>query len=172
MSDFEVRFATLKEAADVAQLHLIASRAAYAGQVPEAHWDATPMAKRVSYWKEAIEYGEPQVMVALEGGSIVGFVGYDRSRDPKSKNTTGELWTIYVDPDHIGQGVGLALWDAAREGLQDEDCTDVTVWVPLASSKALTFFDAAGFKREMNTARTVPMGGVKVEELRLKRALG
>jgi hypothetical protein len=94
MSDFEVRFATKKEAAEVANLHLIASRAAYTGQVPEAHWDATPMAKRVSYWKEAIEYGEPQVLVALEGDSIVGFVGYDRSRDPKSKNTTGEIWAI------------------------------------------------------------------------------
>jgi len=63
MSDFEVRFATQKEAAAVAQLHWSASRAAYAGQVPEAHWDATPMAKRVAYWKEAIEYGEQQVMV-------------------------------------------------------------------------------------------------------------
>ena len=102
MSDFEVRFATKNEAAAVAQLHWIASRAAYAGQVPEAHWDATPMAKRVSYWKEAIEYGEPQVMVALEGGSIVGFVGFDRSRDPKSKNTMGEIWAIYADPDRLG----------------------------------------------------------------------
>ena len=172
MSDFEVRFATKKEAAEVANLHLIASRAAYAGQVPEAHWDATPMAKRVSYWKEAIEYGEPQVIVALEGGSIVGFVGFDRSRDPKSKNTTGEIWAIYAAPDRIGQGIGLALWDAAREGLQDEDCTDVTVWLPLLHEQTLGFHDLAGFKREMNTARTVPLGGVKVEEVRLKRKLG
>jgi ribosomal protein S18 acetylase RimI-like enzyme len=126
----------------------------------------------VSFWKEAIEYGEPQVVVALEGSEIVGFVGFDRSRDPKSKNTTGEIWAIYVDPDRLGEGVGLALWDAANEGLQDEDCSDVTVWVPLRSEKALRFFDAAGFKREMNTARTVPLGGVKVEELRLKRSLG
>jgi hypothetical protein len=27
-------------------------------------------------------------------------------------------------------------------------------------------------QREMNTARTVPLGGVKVEEVRLKRKLG
>ena len=168
MSDFEVRFATQKEAAEVANLHLIASRAAYAGQVPEAHWDATPMAKRVSFWKEAIEYGEPQVLVALEGGSIVGF---DRSRDPKSKNTTGEIWAIYADPDRLGEGVGLALWDAAREGLLEEDCTDVTIWVPLLNERTVRFHELAGFKREMNTARTVPMGPVKVEEVRMKRTL-
>lgn len=172
MSSPEVRYARLSDAAAVANLHLIASRILYDGLVPETHWQATPMAQRVTFWKEAIEYGEPQVVVALLEREIVGFVGFDRSRDPKSKNTVGELWAIYVDPDHIGQGVGLALWDAAREGLQDEGCTDVTVWVPLASQHALRFFDAAGFKREMNTARTVPMGGVRVEELRLKRSLG
>jgi len=171
MSDFEVRFATKKEAADVAQLHLSASRAAYAGKVPEAHWDATPMSKRVSYWKEAIEYGEPQVMVALEAGRIVGFVGFDRSRDPKTKNTTGEIWTIFADPDRLGEGVGLALWDAAREGLLEEGCTEVTIWVPLLNERTVRFHELAGFKREMNTARTVPIGDVKVEEVRMKRAL-
>ncbi len=172
MSSVDVRYATQADAPAVANLHLIASRAVHEGVVPETHWQSTPPAKRVAFWKEAIEFGEPQVVVAEQGGEIIGFVGFDRSRDPKSKNTTGELWAMYVDPDHMGQGAGLALWDAAREGLQDEDCTDVTVWVPLASSKALAFFDAAGFKREMNTARTVPLGGVRVEEVRFKRSLG
>jgi len=172
MSSIEVRYATLADAPAVANLHLIASRALYEDIVPEAHWQSTPASKRVAFWKEAIEYGEPQVMVAIQGGEVVGFVGFDRSRDPKSKNTTGELWAMYVDPDLIGHGVGLALWDAAREGLQDEDCTDVTLWVPLARESTLRFFDAAGFKREMNTARTVPLGGVRVEEIRFKRSLG
>ena len=171
MSSVEVRYAVLADAPAVANLHLIASRVLHEGVVPDAHWQATPPAKRVAFWKEAIEYGEPQVMVAEQGGEIVGFVGFDRSRDPKSKNTTGELWAIYVDPDHMGQGVGLALWDAAREGLQDEDCTDVTVWLPLLHEQTLRFHELAGFKREMNTARTVPLGGVKVEEVRLKRKL-
>ena len=171
MSDIQVRFATLQDAPAVAALHVSACRAAYAGQVPDAHWDATPMPKRVSFWKEAIEYGEPQVMVALEGGSIVGFVGFDRSRDPKSKNTTGEIWAIYADPARLGEGVGLALWDAAREGLLEEDCTDVTIWVPLLNERTVRFHELAGFKREMNTARTVPFGAVKVEEVRMKRSL-
>ena len=171
MSDIQVRFATLQDASAVAALHVNACRMAYAGQVPDAHWDATPMPKRVAFWKEAIEYGEPQVMVATEGRDIVGFVGFDRSRDPKSKNTTGEIWAIYAAPERIGQGVGLALWDAAREGIEEEGCTEVTVWLPLLHEQTLRFHELAGFKREMNTARTVPLGGVKVEEVRLKRKL-
>jgi ribosomal protein S18 acetylase RimI-like enzyme len=171
MSDIQVRFATLQDAPAVAALHVSACRAAYVGQVPDAHWDATPMPKRVSFWKEAIEYGEPQVMVATDDREVVGFVGFDRSRDPKSKNTTGEIWAIYVAPDRLGQGIGLALWDSALEGLEEEGCTEVTVWLPLLHEKTLRFHDLAGFKREMNTARTVPLGGVKIEEVRLKRKL-
>jgi len=171
MSEIEVRFARLDEAAAVARIHLAASQALYDGLVPEAHWQQTSAAERTAFWREAIEYGEPQVMVALRGRDIVGFVGFDRSRDPKSRNTTGELWALYLDPSCVGQGIGLALWDAAREGLLEEDCTDVTLWVPLKAERTLRFLDAAGFKRELNTARTVPVGGVKVEEIRCKRSL-
>jgi hypothetical protein len=56
--------------------------------------------------------------------------------------------------------------------LVDEGCTDVTVWLPLRNERTLRFHDLAGFKREMNTARTVPMGDARVEEVRLKRSLG
>ena len=59
-----------------------------------------------------------------------------------------------------------------QDCLSDEECTHVSVWVPLANDRALRFFELAGFKREMATAKTVPIGGVKVEEIRLQRALG
>lgn len=171
MTSIDIRFAQKSDAQAVAQLHLAASRALYEGVVPDAHWLATSAQQRLAFWSEAIEYGEPQVMVAVQAAQVVGFVGFDRSRDPKSKNTTGELWALYAAPDCIGHGVGLALWDAAREGLQEEGCTEVTAWVTLLSEAALRFFDAAGFKREMKTARTAAVGGVRVEELRFKRSL-
>lgn len=86
--------------------------------------------KSQSFWREAIEYSEPQVQVAVRGNQVIGFVGYDRSRDPKTPPTMGEIWAIYVLPDCWGQGAGLALWDAAREGLIDEGCTQVSAWLP------------------------------------------
>src|SRR2546427_5765299 len=54
--------------------------------------------KRQAYWREAIEFCEPQVQVAIDGDKIVGFVGFDRSRDEKSRQTTGEIWAIYAAP--------------------------------------------------------------------------
>ena len=67
--------------------------------------------------------------------------------------------------------MGLALWDAAREGLQEEGCTTVTAWVPLRNERALRFHEMAGFKREMSTAKTAVIGGAKLEEVRLQRPL-
>jgi len=109
------------------------------------------------------------VQVAVLGGEIVGFVGFDRSRDPKTPSTAGEIWALYVKPEHWGKGLGVALWDAAREGLEEEGCTTVTAWVPIRNDRAMRFFELAGFKREMKTAKTTALGTVRVEEIRLKR---
>lgn len=170
MSSYPVRPAVIGDAAEVAAVHASAYQAAYEKVVPQGH-TPLPLEKRRAFWREAIEFSEPQVHVAFDGGEIIGFVGFDRSRDPKSKPTTGEIWALYVLPNHWDQGVGLALWDAAREGLVEEGCTEVTLWVPLCNERALRFAELAGFKRELNTARTAVVGGVKLEEIRLKRAL-
>ena len=98
-------------------------------------------------------------------------MGFDRSRDPKSRQTTGEIWAIYATPTHWNKGVGITLWDAAREGLLEEGCTNVTCWVPLRNERALRFHEMAGFKREMTTAKTAQVGPIKIEEVRLQRTL-
>lgn len=171
MSSYTVRPATQKDVRAIAEIHVTVWQAAYKGLMPDEHLAGLKVEARVPLWKEAVEYGDPQVVVVCSGGEVVGFVGFDRSRDPKSKPTTGEIWAMYVKPEHWGQGAGLALWDAAREGLLEEDCTDVTLWVLFRNDRALRFYDLAGFKREMTTARTNTIGGVKLEEIRLKRSL-
>lgn len=170
-SNFEVRPATARDAKAIAEIHVSASQAAFKGLVPGEQMPAVPFEKSQAYWRDAIEFSEPQVWVALDGDQVVGFVGYDRSRDKGTPNTMGEIWAIYAATSHWGQGVGLALWDAAREGLLEEGCTKVTLWVPLGNERALRFHDLAGFKREMTSIKTVPVGTVKVEEIRLKRDL-
>ncbi len=170
MSSYQVRPAVDGDADQVAAVHANSSHAAYEAIAPDAA-QSLPIEKRRAFWRDAIEYGEPLVQVAHEADRLVGFVGFDRTRDPKSKNTTGEIWAIYVLPSHWSTGAGLALWDGAREGLLEEGCTEVTLWLPLQNERALRFFELAGFKREINTARTTTVSGVKLEEIRLKRSL-
>jgi ribosomal protein S18 acetylase RimI-like enzyme len=169
MSDYEVRPAAMRDAKAIADVHVASARAAYVDILPEDQLRALAPSTREAKWREAIEFSEPQVHVAVLGEEVVGFVGFDRSRDPKTPSTTGEIWALYVKPEHWGKGVGVALWDAARDGLEEEGCTLVTAWVPLRNDRALRFYELAGFKREMKTAKTTLLGGTKIEEIRLKR---
>jgi GNAT superfamily N-acetyltransferase len=170
MSSYHIRPATDSDAQQVAAVHTTSSHAAYEALIPSG-LPSLSIDKRRAFWRDAIEYGEPLVQVALDGDRVIGFVGYDRSRDPKSKPTTGEIWALYVEPSHWGHGAGLALWDAAREGLLEEGCTEVSLWIPLCNERALRFAELAGFKRELSSAKTAVMAGVKLEEIRLRRPL-
>lgn len=170
-SNIEVRPAMMRDAKAIAEIQASSSLAAYKGLLSDEQVNTMSVERRVAYWRDAIEYSEPQVCVAVDNDQVIGFVGFDRSRDKGTPPTTGEIWAIYVAPSDWGRGVGLALWDAAREGLLEEECNKVTLWIPLGNERALRFHDLAGFKREMTTIKTVLIGTVKVEEIRLKRNL-
>lgn len=169
---FRVRPATLRDAKVIAEIHNLSTKESFKSLFADSKVPLVPQEKRQAYWREAIEYSEPQVHVALDDDEkVVGFVGFDRSRDKGTPPTMGELWALYVNPLHWNKGVGLTLWDAAREGLQEEGCSHVSIWVPLAGERALRFFELAGFKREVSSMKTALHGHIKVEEIRLRRAL-
>lgn len=163
MTAFQIRPAIAADASPIAQIESEA-----AAELGHASGNS---ARRLVFWKEAIEFGEPLLQVAVSGDTVVGFAGYDRSRDPRTPPTTGEIWALHVRQTDWGQGAGLALWDAVREALIDEGCTQVSIWIELASERALRFHELAGFKRDMPSLRTVARGARRVEEIRLKRAL-
>ena len=170
-SVFPVRPAVLRDAKAIAELHNATVRAAFAGEPEGAQLPVMALDKRQAYWREAIEYAEPQVLVALHGDRIVGFAGFDRSRDEGTQQTMGEIWDIYADADFQGLGVGLSLWHSARQGLHDEGCIDVTLWMQARNKTALRFFELAGFKREPGAEREVQVLGHAIAELRLQRTL-
>ena len=169
--NIQVRPATVRDAKTIAEIHVNTWHTAYAGLVADDYLKGLSVEKKQAEWLDSIKFGEPQVIVALDGNAIVGFAGYDRTRDPKTKPTTGEIWAMYVASDYWGEGAGLALWDGCREGLVEEGCLEVTLWCMLRNERALRFYELAGFKREMSTAKTVPLGSGKVEEVRMRREL-
>lgn len=172
MPSYLVRSAAPRDAKAIAEIHVATWKAAYQGLIPDDFLKAMTVEKRLAYWREAIEFSDPQILVATDAEKVIGFVGFDRSRDAGTKSTVGEIWALYIAPEHWRQGAGLALWDGARDGLKEEGCTQVTLWVLVANERALQFYEqAAGFKREMPSLRTTAFGTTKLEEIRLKRAI-
>lgn len=168
---FPVRHASLRDAKPISEAHVAAWQAAVGKSGPAEAMHAFSVERCLAYWREAINLCEPQVVVATENDKVIGFVGFDRSRDKGTPSTTGEIWALYVNPLHWSRGVGLALWDAARDGLQEEGCTKVSVWMPMRFERSMRFIELAGFTREPASARTVDVGGARLEEIRLHRSV-
>jgi ribosomal protein S18 acetylase RimI-like enzyme len=166
-----VRSATVRDAKAIARVHAAVIQALRRErQSPDRHGGPS-LEEHQAYWREAIEYSEPQVKVVIEGDAMVGFVGFDRSRDKGTPSTTGEIWALCVLPAHWRQGVGSALWEAAQEGLKEEGCTRVTVWVSQRDLRALMFFEHAGFKREGAAPPSLAAAALHADEIRLWREL-
>ncbi|ANH69711.1 GNAT family N-acetyltransferase [Mitsuaria sp. 7] len=171
MSSIQIRPATLRDAKAIAQIQVSSAQDAYKEFWPDTALNGLSVAQRQAYWREAINMCEPQVLVAHLDNEVMGFVGFDRSRDKGTPSTTGEIWAMYAMPAHWDKGVGQALVEAAQEGLQEEGCTRVTLWTYKNNDRAMRFFEIAGFKVENDSVKAVDVEGRALEQLRLQRSL-
>jgi hypothetical protein len=73
MSLYQVRPAVARDAATIAAIHVNTWQEAYEGLLPEADLKAISVDKRLKLWREAIQYGDPQVHVAVDGRPHRGF---------------------------------------------------------------------------------------------------
>jgi len=95
MSSYSVRPASPIDAKAIAEIHVATWQAAYKELMPEDFLKTMTLEKRLAYWREAIEYSEPQLLVVLEAEKVVGFVGFDRSRDAGTKSSVGECDALH-----------------------------------------------------------------------------
>lgn len=167
----EIVRATPKDAHDIAQVHVLAWRAAYDGIVPAKHLAAQSIVKREAVWRESLAQGTPEVLVAKAENRLVGWIAFGPSRDENAGSQTDEIWAMYVAPSHWSRGVGRLLWTHARARLVAQDYKSVSVWVLAENTRAIKFYCAAGFAVDPSGRKEVPMAGKLLQELRYETAL-
>ena len=106
--------ATAEDARAIAQIQVDAWRAAYVGIVPDEYLAAMSVDVRETMWREAIAAGQPELLVARRDDRVIGWVSFGASRAKGASPEAGEVWAIYLDPQHIATGTGRALWAATR----------------------------------------------------------
>jgi GNAT superfamily N-acetyltransferase len=109
----------------------------------------------------------PPQFVAEQEGEIVGFVAVGASRDP---GTDGELFAIYVHPEHWGTGVGRALIEAGEDELRRLGHEEAVLWVLDDNPKARRFYEIAGWAVD-GAAREIEIFGFDVAEVRYAKRL-
>ena len=93
-----IRPGTPADAEGVARVHIETWQAAYAHVLPREQLQAT--VERAEWHRT-----HPPIVAEVDG-EIVGFVSVGASRD---EDADGELYAIYVHPDHWGTGAGHEL---------------------------------------------------------------
>jgi len=105
--------------------------------------------------------------VAELDGEVVGFVDVGESRDGDAE---GEVYAIYVDPDHFGAGMGRELIRAAELRMRELGYADVILWVMEDNPRARRFYEAAGWTLD-GTRRPIEIFGIEVPEVRYQKKL-
>ncbi|MBZ6494719.1 GNAT family N-acetyltransferase [Natrinema longum] len=78
----------------------------------------------------------------IEGETITGFV------EGRLEDEWGEVNWLFVDPEHRGQGIGTALYDAATETLRDRGVDHVCVTVLEANTEGHDFVERFGLEHD------------------------
>ena len=126
--------------------------------------------QRQGSWERVIarSFGSQLALVAERDDEIVGFcqVGPDRAR-PRME---AEIYTLYVDPDHWGGGVGSALFEVALPWLAPS-YDNANLWVVRENSRARRFYEARGFRWDEYSFKAFPFFNYLAQCVRYKTDL-
>lgn len=94
----------------VARVHVRSWQAAYRMLLPDAYLDQLRPEDRAPHYDfAATDPRKPRTLLAVDEGQIRGFATTAPSRDSDTADT-GELYALYVDPEHWGRGYGRRWW--------------------------------------------------------------
>jgi ribosomal protein S18 acetylase RimI-like enzyme len=162
----QICFASIEDARAIAEIHVAAWRAAYAGIVPADFLAGLSVEKRESYWREQIPLGHQKIVVAKLEARVVGWIAYGASRDDDADSGAAEIWAIYVSPEFWSAGVGRALWLYSQSHLATEGYRSVSLWVLAANSRAINFYRKVGFAPDPSGKKEFEIEGTRLQEVR------
>ena len=118
-------------------------------------------ADRVDQWRRW-----PPIVAEVDG-KVVGFVSVGASR---SDDAEGELYAIYVHPDHWGTGVGRELMQAGEAELRRLGHRRVILWVLDDNPRARRFYELAGWTAD-GRSQDLEIFGFHISEVRYAKDL-
>ena len=166
-----VRDAGPADAPAVARVHVDSWRGAYAGLLPRAVLDGLSVDRRASGWRRVLDPSSPdRVVVAEEGGRVVGFAHVGPHHDGDLEADRGLLAALYVDPAWWGSGVGGRVHDAGLERLTADGYGRAVLWMLSTNRRAGAFYRHRGWATD-GRLRLQQFGGAVVLDRRLGRSL-
>jgi GNAT superfamily N-acetyltransferase len=159
-----VRDAELDDVAAIAAVHVRGWQHAYAHLFAQEDLARISIERRKDVAREALL--SAVALVAERDGEVVGFAFAGPSRD---QNRVAELYSIYVDPNAWGTGLGRDLLVEVEQRLREQSFGEAELWVLADNPRARRFYEAAGWTAA--DLQTITIFGNEVPEIRYRRRL-
>lgn len=143
-----VRRARVDDAAAIAGVYVDAWRSAYAGILPDRGLVRLSTGAQTRAWTRALRSGavDGSILVAERAANgVVGVGSIGEARTPALPHA-GEIYALYVAPDHHDQGIGRTLLYRLFDALIDRGLNSTLAWV-MAENPARFFYEAMGARR-------------------------
>jgi GNAT superfamily N-acetyltransferase len=165
VADVSVRPARPADAELIARVQLLTWSSAYASVLPASALEL-PLEQVAAVWLNSIENAPSprhRVLVALDGGELVGFLASQPSADEELvPSDVSEISAFLVEPRWGRRGHGSRLLAAAVEHWRGDGSSVAVHWAFEADTVLTAFLESAGwgfdgFGRGLDTgARVVP----------------
>lgn len=129
----------------IADIQVETWRDTYAGLIPDRTLPGMSRTSHIENWRRVLRDSRAGTIARVAEGPdsrVVGFANAGRAR-PTNQPYDGEVYTLYVLPDHQGAGHGQRLLGAMFSALSAAGCRSALVWV-LAGNPARFFYEAIG----------------------------
>lgn len=125
---------------------------AYLSTLQDDHW--------VAFLEKKISKNSVECMIAKNKDQTIGLVIFGESITGEYPED-GEIHSLYLLPEFIGQGIGHLLFDMAERGLKEKDYDHYLVCVFSQNKAAIHFYESHGFKTA-STENEIIMGEQKL----------
>jgi ribosomal protein S18 acetylase RimI-like enzyme len=145
-----IREAEVEDAETLGRIHVRAWRSAYRGQLTDDYLDGLSERDRADQWRGSLAAQREtwRTWVAERDGGVIGWATTGPSEDADADARTGELYAIYLEPEHVGIGLGRELFAHAMNDLRARGFRAATLWVLETNERARRFYELAGWKTD------------------------
>ena len=168
-----MRIRVLKELdiPQVANAHVSAWKRGFRGILSDAYLDNLTVEQFEAVWHVVQNQQDRTNLVADVDDQVIGFVAFGPTRggDVDADNV-GEIYGLYVHPDHWRMGAGGQLITEALKQIKAQAYTEVILWTMTDNQISRGFYEKKGFCLDGAT-RISERSGETFEEVRFKISL-
>ncbi|MBX2797141.1 MAG: GNAT family N-acetyltransferase [Myxococcales bacterium] len=148
-----LRHPTPEDAPGLARIEARAWEGAYAELLPASALAPLRDEEREHWWRRRIESSASQprrfLTVACRDSALAGYVSFGETRQRDLEpGFAGEIYELYVDPDHQRQSVGKHLFDHALQALRNRGRFWCVLDVLRDNDGARAFYEAMGMQTD------------------------